>query len=83
MAMLSYAFFVHLVCFRIFRFGDLFFTFIFPLHILSLVWVQINPIAMDMDDVDSTVRESQDGGGMVHLIFVVTVLWYDIMYTVY
>jgi hypothetical protein len=82
MVLFSYAFFLHLVCFRIFRFCDLFFTlfFLFPLHILSRVWVQINPIAMDMDDVDSTVRESQDGGGMVHLIFVVTVLWYDIVY---
>jgi hypothetical protein len=69
MGMLSYAFFVHLVCFRIFLFDDLFSTLIFPLHILSRVWVQINPITMDMDDVDSSIRESQDGGGKVTFNF--------------
>jgi hypothetical protein len=69
MGMLSYAFFVHLVCFRIFPFDDLFSTLIFPLHILSRVWVQINPVTMDMDDVDSSIRESQDGGGMVTFNF--------------
>jgi hypothetical protein len=69
MGLLSYAFFVHLVCFRIFPFDDLFSTLIFPLHILSRVWVQINPVTMDMDDVDSSIRESQDGGGMVTFNF--------------
>jgi len=69
MGMLSYAFLVHLVCFRIFPFHDLFSTLIFPLHILSRVWVQINPITMDMDDVDSNIRESQDGRGMITFNF--------------